>query len=142
QSMTFARVQNLAGTFVLPSISSTAAAAATVAASLPQGEGDWKDVSIVNAPGTDSYPIASLTYLLVYRELNTYGGAMTQAKAKALVDFIWWAVSAQCPNAPETCDGQSYSTALQYVPLPTGVVNIDVRTIGLITYNGQVVHGG
>ena len=58
------------------------------------------------------------------------------------MDYLWWVVSASCPSAPDTCNGQSYATALEYVPLPTAVVNIDVRTIGLITYNGQVLHGG
>jgi len=131
QKMTFAKVQNLAGNFVLPSLESTAAAAAAAAPLLPPGEGDWANVSIVNAPGTDSYPVSSFSYLLVYRELNVYGGSMSLEKAKALVDFLWWVIH----------DGQAYSADLLYVPLPSPVVTLNERTLGLITYNGAVVRG-
>jgi phosphate transport system substrate-binding protein len=68
--------------------------------------------------------------LLVYRELNVLGSSMTQTKAKALVDFLWWAIH----------DGQDYSAALVYVPLPAGVVDLNEQTIGLVTFNGQALH--
>jgi len=127
QRMTYGAVKNAAGNFVLPSLNSTAAAA--VAAILPNGEDSWTNVSIVNAPGALSYPIASFTYLLVYRELNVFGASMTQVKAKALVDFVWWVVH----------DGQAFSSALLYPPLPASVLGADERTIGLITFNGQAL---
>lgn len=129
QSMTYAKVQNAAGNFILPDLTSTAAAAANVAPTLPRGEDAWTTVSIVNAPGAASYPIGSLTYILVYRELNVRPG-MTLETAKALADFLWWIVH----------DGQTYSASLVYVPLPSAVVTIDERSIGLITFNGQVLH--
>jgi phosphate ABC transporter phosphate-binding protein len=130
QKMSFARVKNQAGNFVLPTLDSTAAAAAAAAPTLPHGEEDWGNVSIVNPPGADSYPIASFTYLLVYRELNVLGSSMTQTKAKALVDFLWWVIH----------DGQDYSAALVYVPLPAEVVALNEQTIGLVTLNGQAQH--
>jgi len=129
-SMTVAKVRNPAGNFILPSLDSTAAAAAGAAASLPSASGDWGNVSILDAPGTESYPISSLTYLLVYVELSVIGPSMTPTKARALVDFLWWAIH----------DGQTYSSALVYVPLPQSVVMLDETVIRSITFNGQTLH--
>jgi len=129
-SFTYAKVQNRAGNWITPTLNSTAAAAASYAGSLPPGNGDWGNVSIANAPGADSYPISTFTYLLVYSELNIYGSSMTQTTAKALVDFVWWIVH----------DGQSQASSLAYVPLPASVVTLNEQTIGSITYNGQTLH--
>jgi len=136
-SMTVAKVQNPAGNFILPTLNSTKAAAEGATPVLPAPDGDWSSVSILNAAGANSYPISTLTYLLVYKELNVLGSSMTQPKAKALVDFLWWVVH----------DGQTYSAALVYVPLPPSIVTLDegdaasaragIRTI---TYNGQTLH--
>ena len=130
-SMTVARIRNPAGNFILPSLSSTAAAAAGAAPSLPSPDASWSSVSILNAPGAESYPIASFTYLLVYKELNVLGPSMTQARAKALVDFLWWVVH----------DGQAYSEALVYVPLPQAVITLDEQALRSVTFNGQALHG-
>lgn len=127
-NLAYAKVKNAAGNYILPSLNSTAAAAANAGGSLPAGDGDWSHVSIVNASGADSYPISTFTYLLVYKELNVYpAGVMTQARAEALVKFLWWAVH----------DGQTAAGTLQYVPLPSAVVSGDVTTIQSITFNGQ-----
>jgi phosphate transport system substrate-binding protein len=125
-SMAYAKIKNAAGNYILPDLNSTAAAAASTAGSLPAGNGDWSKVSITNATGTNSYPIATFTYLLVYQELNIYPSGMTQAKAKALVDFLWWAVHS----------GQTEAAMLTYAPLPSAVVTLDETTIHTITFNG------
>jgi len=83
----FAFVQNKEGKFVEPSINSTRAAVQSNEGSLPKGDGVWTNVSLVNAAGADSYPIASLSYLLLYKDMSTDPN-LDQAKAKALVDFI------------------------------------------------------
>jgi len=129
-SITVARIQNPAGTFVLPSLASTAAAAAGAAPVLPAADADWGNVSILNAPGIDSYPVASFSYLLVYKNLNVIGSSMTQVKAQALVDFLWWAIH----------DGQGFSASLVYVPLPSAVVALDEAAIRTIVFNGQTLH--
>ena len=125
--MSYARIKNAAGSYILPDLNSTAAAAASSAGSLPAGSGDWSQVSITNATGSSSYPIATFTYLLVYQELNIYASGMTQAKAKALVDFLRWAVD----NVAQTA-----AASLTYAPLPASVVTLDVTTIRTITFNG------
>ncbi len=128
-SIKVAGVKNPAGNYVLPSLNSTAAAAAGAAPSLPAGIGDWASVSILNAPGATSYPIATFTYLLVYKELNTLGSSETQARAQALVNFLWWVVHT----------GQTYSSSLAYVPLPAPVVAIDETSINSMTFNAQAL---
>lgn len=94
----FADVKNKAGKFVTPSIDSTSAAAAGV--TLPA---DYR-VSIVNADGDAAYPIASFTYLLVYK---TSGSC---SKQTPLVNFLWWVFH----------DAAAASTAkeLDYAPIP------------------------
>jgi phosphate ABC transporter phosphate-binding protein len=115
--------------WVLPSLASTAAAAASFT-NPPTPGGDWGNVSILNAAGANSYPIASLTYLLVYKELNVIGSSMTKPKAQALVDFLWWAIHT----------GQDQSEALAYPKLPTSLVTLDEGAINSITFNGQTLH--
>jgi phosphate ABC transporter phosphate-binding protein len=129
-NMSYAFIQNREGRFIEPTLESTSAAVAAAAPTLPEGSQTWATVNLLNAPGTNSYPIASFSYLLVYKELSALS-SMDRTRAQALVDFLWWAVH----------DGQSYASRLQYVPLPQPVVSIDERTINSITFNGQPLRG-
>ncbi|HZA07064.1 MAG TPA: phosphate ABC transporter substrate-binding protein PstS [Nitrososphaeraceae archaeon] len=124
----YAFLQNQAGKFIEPSISSTQAAVSASAPKLPKGDQSWASVSMVNAPGTDSYPIASFSYLLLYKELST-NPSINQAKAKALVDFISWAIT----------DGQKFADKLGYVPLPDQVVKLDQDTLKSLTFQGKPI---
>jgi ABC-type phosphate transport system substrate-binding protein len=83
-------------------------------------------VSLLNAPDANAYPIVSFTYLIVYKELNVVSG-MTQDKATALVQFLWYVVH----------DGQDLAPGLAYANLPSNVVQINEATIHSITFNGQ-----
>jgi phosphate transport system substrate-binding protein len=112
-----AAVKNQAGKFVAPTIGSTTAAAAAAATNMP---GDFR-VSLTNAPGDEAYPIASFTWLLVYKDQPN------EAKGKALVRFLWWAVH----------DGQKYPSALLYAPLPAPVVKQIETKIRQISYSGK-----
>ena len=124
----FAFIQNKEGNFVEPSLASTNAAVQSYVATLPKGDGVWTDVTLVNAAGADSYPIASFSYLLLYKELSTDPN-LNQGKAKALVDFISWAIT----------DGQKTAESLDYVPLPDGVVKLNQDTLKSLTFNGQPI---
>jgi len=130
-SMKVGKIRNPTGNFISPSLASTAAAAAS-APTFPSPDGDWNNVTILNAAGANSYPIASFTYLLVYKELNKIGTSMTQVKAQALVDFLWW-----CVHDP---GGQQYATSLVYPTLPPTVVMLDEQAIRSMTFNGQTLH--
>ena len=98
--MPFGAIQNAAGEFVKASLESTTAAAA----SMKQMPEDFR-VSITNAPGKNSYPICSFTWLLVPAEWNDSG------KEKEFVTFLNWMVD----------QGQSLTQSLDYAPLPKSV---------------------
>jgi phosphate transport system substrate-binding protein len=126
--MPFAFIQNQAGNFVEPTLASTEAAVAASAATLPAGDASWNNVTVVNAPGDDSYPIASFSYLLLYKELAD-NPTMTDAKARALIGFIQWAIT----------EGQQFTPELEYVPLPDEVVKLNQETLSQITFSGNPV---
>jgi phosphate ABC transporter phosphate-binding protein len=126
----FAQLKNHDGNFVAPTLETTSAAAAAASGSLPSGDGDWSHVSILNAPGAASYPIASFTYILIYKELYNEQSQMNKTSAKALLDFLWWIVHA---------DGQAYSDELYYAPLPATVVTLNEATLNSITYMGEAL---
>lgn len=124
----FAQMKNHDGNFVTASLQSVSAAATT--ASLPAGDGDWSQVSILDASGADAYPIASFTYVLVYKELYNDETKMNKTAAETLVDFLWWVVHD---------DGQAYAEPLHYAPLPASVVTLDEQTLDSITYEGAPI---
>ena len=111
-----AAVRNAAGEFVRPSLDSITAAAAGAAGAMPE---DLR-VSITDAPGETAYPISSFTYLLVYRTQRD------QAKGKALVAFLWWAVH----------EGERYAREMSYAPLPPEMVAKAEAKINSITFQG------
>jgi phosphate transport system substrate-binding protein len=112
-----AAIRNGAGKFVEPSIESTTAAAASAAQTMPA---DFR-VSLTNAPGDGAYPVASFTWLLVYKDQPD------AVKGKAIVTFLWWA----------THEGQKYASDLLYAPLPAPVVKLIEGKIREITYQGK-----
>jgi phosphate transport system substrate-binding protein len=109
--------------FVEPSLESTRQAVEALSTTLPKGEDSWESVSLLDAPGENSYPIASFSYILLYKDLGT-NPAITQEKAEALVRFVSWAVT----------DGQQYSERLSYVPLPSRVVEHNLETLRSLAY--------
>jgi phosphate transport system substrate-binding protein len=125
----YAFLQNKAGKFIEPTLVSTKAAAASAAQSLPAGDKSWDAVSLIDAPGADSYPIASFSYLLLYKEMSANPNINNQEKAKSLVEFISWAIT----------DGQKFADKLSYVPLPDQVVKLDQDTLKSLTFKGQPI---
>jgi phosphate transport system permease protein/phosphate transport system substrate-binding protein len=141
--MDYASLMNRAGNFVEPTLASTQAAAqaaimnnassssnnitTSAAVGLPTGDQSWTQVTLLDAPGADSYPIASFSYLLLYKELSTNIDSME--KAQALAQFVNWAIT----------DGQQFASPLHYVPLPDSVVQHNQQTLRSLTFNGQPV---
>jgi phosphate ABC transporter phosphate-binding protein len=123
----FAQLKNHDGNFVTPTLETTSAAAASASVGLPSGDGDWSHVSILDAPGANSYPIASFTYILIYKELYNDQTKMNKTAAKSLVDFLWWIVHP---------DGQAYASPIYYAPLPASMLAVNEVTLNSITYNG------
>jgi phosphate transport system permease protein/phosphate transport system substrate-binding protein len=153
--MDYASIQNMEGNFVEPSLDSIRAAVESRVQSgssasattsdnstgttnatgtqnmtsieLPAGGESWENVSLLDAPGANSYPIASFSYFLLYQDLSTNINSME--KARALVDFIKWAIT----------DGQQFADDLSYVPLPDSVVQHNMQTLESLTFQGQPV---
>lgn len=110
--ITHGAVQNGAGEFVSASPEAVTAAAAGAAATMPA---DFR-ISITNAPGKGAYPVSSFTWLLVYQNPKD------KAQAKAMVDFLKWALT----------DGQKDCAGLGYAPLPASVVQLEMTALGKI----------
>ena len=123
-----AAIQNLEGNFIMPTLETASAAAGGAGEGLPAGKDTWSKVEILNSPGANSYPIVSFSYMLLYQELNVIPD-MDMEKAKALLEFTWWAIH----------EGQELGPALEYVPLPDAAVSINEVTLKSITFNGQPV---
>jgi phosphate transport system substrate-binding protein len=119
-NMTVASLRNREGHFVLPTLEATSAAAAGVAKSMPA---DFR-VSLVDAPGKDSWPISGLTWLLVYKDQKD------PAKGKALVQFLKWAIH----------DGQKMEAALDYAAIPKTVAEMVDKTLRQITSGGKPLY--
>ena len=101
----YAHIKNPDGAFIEPTLKSVSAAAS--GAEL-QPETDFR-VSITNAPGPDSYPISSFTWLLIHQQ------SPDTAKATVLRDFIRWMLQ---PPA------QRMAADLHYAPLPVPVIEL------------------
>jgi len=106
-------LQDKDGDFVLPSVDSTTAA---VAGGLADLQKDIKS-PIVNEAGKGAYPIAGVTYLLVYKIQSD------ATKEKTLVDFLNWAMT----------DGQGMAKDLNYAPLPSALVTVNQAAISSIS---------
>ena len=85
----YAMVQNAAGQYIAPSIQGAQAAAASSVGSIPA---DLR-FFIVNAPGTDAYPISGYSWVIVYQQQDD------AARGEALANLFWWMLN----------DGQRYA---------------------------------
>jgi len=121
-------VQNPKGDFIHATVANTESALVDSSVVLPAGTGDWYNVSLLNAPGANDYPITSLTYVLVYQNLNAFS-SYTLTNAENVVDFLHWIVAV----------GQNDSALLYYVPLTSAIVSADIASINSITFGTQTI---
>jgi len=121
---------NGAGSYIEPTLTSSSLAATSLP-SLPSGSGNWTSINLLNTNDPGAYPIVTFSYIMVYQELNVYGSTMSQTKAQALVNYLWFVVH----------EGQNQATILSFVALPSTVVANAEATVRSITYNGQTLHG-
>ena len=119
-----AALRNRAGAYVTPTPQGIAAAAAASTAGLPPTT-DYR-VSLVDAPGAGSYPVASFTWVLMDAVPRD------TAKAAALVRFVRWALR----------EGSTAAESLGYVPLPAPVAaRVDAR-LAALPFADRAVPGG
>lgn len=98
----YGAMQNAAGKFIVPSAESFQAAAKSA---------EWTKAEdfflvITNAPGDESYPIAAVNFILMYKQPKDAG------KTKAALAFFKWAYE----------NGDKAASDLGYVPLPAELV--------------------
>ncbi len=116
----YAVIKNAAGSFVEPSLESVTAAAGS--AKLTK-DTDFR-VSITNAPGAASYPIASFTWLLVPKD------AKDPSKAKLLKDFLTWMI---------TPEAQGMANDLHYSSLPPEVIQLIQARLPTLKAGGKSI---
>ncbi|MCB9084226.1 MAG: phosphate ABC transporter substrate-binding protein PstS [Bdellovibrionaceae bacterium] len=102
-------IQNKKGEFISPSVAAVSLAAAGALETMPD---DYR-VSITDAAGKGTYPIAAFTYLLVHQQ-------MENPKGEKLVKFLRWAMD----------QGQRFAPDLNYAPLPKSLISKVNKTIG------------
>jgi phosphate ABC transporter phosphate-binding protein len=103
--LSFGAVRNAAGEYIRANLESVTAAATAAMAGDP--------ASITNAPGKDSYPIATFTFLLWPKHIND------SKKKAALLELLQWALT----------NGQKECSALGYAPLPHELANRQLQAL-------------
>lgn len=108
----YGNVQNAAGRFVRAAPASITAACVALQKSIPKDFG----ISLTNAPGKESYPISSFTWLYI-----PSSGAATE-RSRALGQFLNWALE----------QGQVMAQGMGYAILPAGVLSKARRAVGAL----------
>lgn len=103
------------GTYIDPSIDSISAAGGIL--SFPISP----DTNILNSSAPGAYPIASTTYLLLYKDMADAD------KAQTIFDFVTWALTS----------GQSVVTQLNYSPLPPEIATQALDALSSMTSGGN-----
>jgi phosphate transport system substrate-binding protein len=120
---TYAAVKNSAGTYELPTIANTSAAANGI--KVPSDLG----ISTINSPAPGAYPIVSQTFLVAYKDPCKAGAS--KSVASGLKKFLSYALG----------DGQKTlgagSSQLPYAPLPATLVARNQAQLSTITCNGS-----
>jgi phosphate transport system substrate-binding protein len=120
---TYAAVKNAAGTYVLPTIPATSAAAAGV--KTPPNLA----ISTINSPAPTAYPIVSQTFLMAYQDMCKAG--VSQSAASAVKKFLTYAFG------PGQATLGAGSDQLPYAPLPASLAAKVNKRLALLTCNGS-----
>ncbi|QSO52462.1 phosphate ABC transporter substrate-binding protein PstS [Alicyclobacillus curvatus] len=100
----YAQLQNKAGNFVLPTQQNIQAAASSMVSQVPTDE----RISLIYAPGANSYPIINFEYAIINKQQSA-------GTASALKKFLTWAID------PKGGDSSQYMTPVHFLPLPSSV---------------------
>ena len=105
QGLGYAALQNQAKNFVLPTDQTIQAAANASISKVPDDE----RISLIYAPGNDSYPIVNFEYAIV----NTKQPSADMANA--LEKFLGWAID------PSKGNSSQYLKPVHFLPLPSSI---------------------
>jgi phosphate transport system substrate-binding protein len=123
---TYAAIKDSAGSYELPTLANTSAAAKGITVPADLG------ISTINSPAPGAYPIVSQTFLDAYKD-PCKDGKLSSGGASALKKFLTYAFG----------DGQktlgSGSGQLPYAPLPASLQQKDQAQLGTMTCNGSSI---
>ena len=111
-----AMLKNRAGKFLLPTAKTVSAAADGLIAKTPADE----RLSLVFAPGAESYPIINYEYAIVNAK------QANPEQAKAIKEFLGWAVESAGGNSPK------YLEAVRFIALPKHIQDLSKAQIAKI----------
>jgi len=103
----YAKIRNAAGVFVAATPESLTSAAASAVRGISARKPDFR-VSITNARGRDSYPIASFIWIVFPSD---------SADKRDILRFLHWVLT----------DGQKLAPKIGYGPLPDDLVKLELR---------------
>ena len=109
--MPIASLENKSGKFVKAGLNTGKDALASV--ELPENLRAW----VTDPSGPESYPIVTYTWLLVYKK---YENPKTRDALKSVIKY-------------GLTTGQSFSADLGYIPLPSNVVDADMKALDQIS---------
>lgn len=100
-----AALQNKAGRFLLPNAVTIKAAAGVMIGKTPKNE----RISLIYAPGNDSYPIINYEYSIIKKDQPN------ASVAAALKKFLLWAIN------PRQGNSASFMSKVHFLPLPPSI---------------------
>lgn len=112
-NMSYAKIRNSSGNFILPTVESVNLAAET---EIP----DNTKIYLTNTDAKFGYPISSFTWIIIHRDLSY----LNEVKAKNIISLLEWMIT----------DGQLYAAPLNYAPLPTQTILKTQKILNSITY--------
>ena len=118
QKISYARIQNARGEFVLPSSATISSAASGV---IPA---DTR-CSITNADAAGAYPISTFTWMIIYKEQNYSDRSKEQAVAT--LDLLKYILSDEA---------QHITSEVHYAPLPLKAKEISMTNLKTVTFDG------
>ena len=121
QKIPYAKVKNQRGELVEPTAASISAAAS---GEIPA---DTR-TSITNSDAEGAYPIATFTWMIIYKEQN-YANR-TKEQAAATLDLLQYILSDEA---------QAITSEVHYAPLPAKAKEISMQNLKTVTYDGDAI---
>ena len=121
QKIAYATIENQKGEFVKPTAESISAAAS---GEIPA---DTR-CSITNSDAVGAYPIATFTWMIIYKEQNYSGRSKEQAEAT--LDLLKYVLSDEV---------QALATEVHYAPLSEKAKELSMMNLKSVTYDGEII---
>lgn len=121
QKIPYAKVKNQRGELVEPTAASISAAAS---GEIPADT----HTSITNSDAEGAYPIATFTWMIIYKEQNY--ADRTKEQAAATLDLLQYILSDEA---------QAITSEVHYAPLPAKAKEISMQNLKTVTYDGETI---